>query len=96
MKRVIALAAFLVFVFTLNFHAVAQNAYIGVKFGLAQQKTKFEELEAFYATEYSTVYGFCIGANVLYYIRIPVVQPYLSAGMGSYNVTGNTTWLNST
>jgi opacity protein-like surface antigen len=105
---------------------MAQDFYIGVKFGLAQQKTKFEELEAIYATEYSTVYGFCIGtkfmnfgleahyfhsdhhllpkeepppgldierfklnvfgANVLYYIRIPVVQPYLSAGIGTYNV----------
>lgn len=126
MNRGIALAAFLVLVFTLNSHSVAQNAYIGVKFGLAQQKTKFEELEAYYATEYSTVYGFCIGtkilnfgleahyfhsdhhltpkeepppelnierfklnvigANVLYYIQIPVVQPYISAGMATYNV----------
>jgi hypothetical protein len=105
---------------------VAQDAYLGVKFGLAQQNTKFEELEARYETEYSTVYGFCIGtkissfgleahyfhsdhhllpkatpppgldidrfklnvvgANVLYYFNIPVVKPYLSAGMGTYSV----------
>ena len=126
MKRTMTLSAILVFVFILTSHAVAQDFYIGVKFGLAQQKTKFEELEAIYATEYSTVYGFCIGtkflnfgleahyfhsdhrltpkdeppleldierfklnvigANVLYYINIPVVKPYLSAGMGTYNV----------
>jgi opacity protein-like surface antigen len=126
MKKRFVLPAILIFVFILTSHSMAQDFYIGVKFGLAQQKTKFEELEAIYATEYSTVYGFCIGtkfmnfgleahyfhsdhhllpkeepppgldierfklnvfgANVLYYIRIPVVQPYLSAGIGTYNV----------
>lgn len=126
MKRSIILATVVVFVFILTSHAEAQDFYLGVKFGLSQQKTKFEELEAFYATEYSTIYGFClgtkfmnfgleahyfhsdhhllpkedpplaldierfklnvIGANVLYYINIPVVQPYLTAGMGTYNV----------
>lgn len=126
MKRSTMLVMVVAFVFTLSSHAAAQDFYIGVKFGLSQQKTKFEELEALYATEYSTVYGFCIGkkflnfgleahyfhsdhhlvpkeephpelnierfklnvigANVLYYINIPVVKPYLSAGMGTYNV----------
>jgi hypothetical protein len=127
MKRIITPAAVVLFLLILTSHALAQDFYIGVKFGLSQQKSKFEELEAFYGTEYSTVYGFCIGtkfmnfgleahyfhfdhhltpkeelpppeleierfklnvigANVLYYIRIPVVQPYLSAGMGTYNV----------
>ena len=126
MKRKMTLSAILVFVFLLSSHAAAQDFYIGVKFGLAQQSTKFEELEAYYATEYSTVYGFSIGtkflnfgleahyfhsdhhlspkeeppvaldisrfklnvigANFLYYLPIPVVKPYLSAGMGTYNV----------
>ncbi|UCE42047.1 MAG: porin family protein [Candidatus Aminicenantes bacterium] len=126
MKRSVILITVVIFVFVLTSHAVAQDFYIGVKFGLSQQKTKFEELEAFYTTEYSTVYGFCIGmkfmsfgleahyfhsdhhlipkeepppelsierfklnvigANILYYLPIPVVQPYLSVGMGTYNV----------
>ena len=126
MKMRYKLAATLIFVFSFTSHSVAQDVYIGVKFGLAQQKTKFEELEANYATEYSTVYGFCIGtkflnfgleahyflsdhhltpkaeppealdisrfklnvigANFLYYLPVPVVKPYLSAGMGTYNV----------
>jgi opacity protein-like surface antigen len=127
MKRSFVFAAVAVLSAVLASQAVAQDFYIGVKFGLSQQKTKFEELEAFYATEYSTVYGFCIGtkfsnfglqanyfhsdhhltlkedipppeldierfklnvigANILYYLPIPVVQPYVSAGMGSYNV----------
>ena len=127
MKRYLVLATVVVSMSILTPHAAAQDFYIGVKFGLSQQKTKFEELEAFYATEYSTVYGFCIGTkfsnfgleanyfhsdhhltlkedvpppelnierfklnvigvNFLYYLPIPVVQPYLSAGMGSYNV----------
>ena len=126
MKKRFVLPGILIFLFILASHTEAQDFYIGVKFGLAQQKTKFEELEASYATEYSTIYGFCIGTkflnfgleahyfyadhqltpkeepppgldidrfklnvvgvNVLYYIKIPVVQPYLSAGIGSYNV----------
>jgi hypothetical protein len=126
MKRNIVMVTISVFVLVLTTHAAAQDFYIGVKFGFSQQRTKFEELETLYATEYSTVYGFCIGtkftslgleahyfhsdhrltpkdepppelnierfklnvigANILYYLPIPVVQPYLSAGIGSYNV----------
>ncbi len=127
MKRSIILAAVALFVFVLASHAAAQDFYIGVKFGLSQQKSKFEELEVLYKTEFSTIYGFCIGSkfhsfgleahyfhsdhhltpkeegappeldierfkldvigvNFLYYLPIPVVQPYLSAGMGTYNV----------
>jgi hypothetical protein len=127
MKKNVLFPSILIFVFILSSYSTAQDFYIGVKLGLSQQKTKFEELEALYATEYSFVYGFSIGtklqnfgleahyfhsdhhlipkdedhppeldierfklnvigANVLYYLPIPVVQPYLSAGMGTYNV----------
>lgn len=125
-KTILALPLFVLFVLALTSFSEAQDFYLGVKFGLSQQKTKFEELNAYYETEYSTVYGFCIGtkfmsfgleahyfhsdhkllpktepppdllvtrfklnvigANVLYYVPVPVVQPYLSAGMGTYNV----------
>lgn len=127
LKKSIVLLAILMLVLILPSHSIAKDFYIGVKFGFSQQKTKFEELEAFYSTELSTVYGFCIGtkflnfgleahyfhadhhltpkeeppppdldierfklnvigANVLYYINVPVVKPYISAGMGTYNV----------
>ncbi len=127
MKKSVFLPAIPILLLIISSHSIAQDFYIGVKFGLSQQKTKFEELEALYATEYSFIYGFCIGtkfqnfgleahyfyadhhlipkdeehppevnierfklnvigANVLYYLPVPVVQPYLSAGMGTYNV----------
>ena len=126
MKRQFVLAAVIACLFILTSQSVAQDFYIGVKFGLALQRTKFEELETFYETDYGTVYGFCLGnkflnlgleihyfhsdhhlvpkgehppgfiierfklnvitANFIYYFPIPVVQPYLSAGMGTYNV----------
>ena len=107
--------------------ALAQEFYLGIKFGLSSQVPKFEGEEIEYNVDTRTLYGFRLGLgtervalevsyhqadhfleakteveeglerlklnfnwtglNLLVFLPVPVVEPFLTGGYGTYGVT---------
>ena len=64
MRRIIILAAVLAFTFFFASQAVAQDFYIGVKFGLSFQDIEFNDIAVDFENESDTIFGFRIGTRL--------------------------------
>ncbi len=125
-KHSILICIVMVLVF-LSGEALAQEFYLGIKFGLSAQNPKFEGEDVEYNIDTRTLYGFRLGLgtervalevsyhqadhfleaktevpeglerlklnfnwtglNLLVFLPVPVVEPFLSGGYGTYGIT---------
>ena len=126
MKMVSILICIVLALTSLSGEALAQEFYLGIKFGLSAQTSKFEGEDIDYNVDTRTLYGFRLGLgteraalevsyhqadhfleakteveeglerlklnfnwtglNLLVFLPVPVVEPFFSAGYGTYGI----------